>query len=375
MEIAIIGGGITGLTTALALDKVGIRSTVYEQAEHINEIGAGIWLQPNAVKILRWLGVFEDIQKEGVPLRKMEITSSGLVPFKKLKAEIVSDERGNQTIAIHRGKLQQVLHGEVARRGGIELGMEYQSHTMVDGKPLMQFQSKKVNADVVIGADGIRSKVRDSIGFASEYRHSHQICCRGIARINLPSHLKNEGKEMWGSKRRFGFSQIARDKVYFFAVMNKEICPNKPNVETLAQFFRDFDSIVPEIIHATDQLHTSELTDLKRLKKWHNDYTCLLGDAAHATTPNMGQGACQGIEDAYFLSQALSTNQIPSTAAFGQFESGRRKKVDYVVNTSWQFGKMAHSAWGQTLLKGILRLTPERTLSKQMDKVFAVQGL
>lgn len=87
MKIGIIGGGITGLTTALALQKLGISSVVYEQAVDLNEVGARIWLQPNAVKILDWLGIKDVIKKQGNELNKMGITNPQLIPIKKIKSK------------------------------------------------------------------------------------------------------------------------------------------------------------------------------------------------------------------------------------------------------------------------------------------------
>ena len=109
MKIGIIGGGISGLTTALALHKLGIQSVVYEQANELNEVGAGIWLQPNAIKVLDWLGIKDKIKALGIELNRMEITNTQLVPFKKIKNDIVQDEAGNKTIAIHRARLQKLL--------------------------------------------------------------------------------------------------------------------------------------------------------------------------------------------------------------------------------------------------------------------------
>ena len=373
MEIAIIGGGITGLTTALSLKKVGLNCTVYEKATELNEIGAGIWLQPNAMQILKWLGLEKEIQGNGCMLNKMEITNSALSPFKKIDATAVSDNQGNQTIAIHRGKLQQILYQAYNKVGKVELGSDYSSHTTVEDKVHIEFENKTAQADLLLGADGIHSKVRHVMALPSIYRSTNQICCRGIAQYQLPEYLINEGKEMWGKKMRFGFSQIAEKSVYFFAVLNKEICPLEMNIETLAASFRDFNPIVTELIKATSHLHTTELVDLKRLNTWHTNLTCLIGDAAHATTPNMGQGACQGIEDAYYISHILKNQTSSIEEAFRHFENIRRKKVDYVVNNSWMFGKMAHQKTGQFLLRSIMKLTPEKIISEQMNKLYNVE--
>lgn len=87
MKIGIIGGGISGLTTALTLHKMGLQSVVYEQANELNEVGAGIWIQPNAIKVIDWLGVKEKIMEQGIELNRMEITNTQLIPIKKNKDE------------------------------------------------------------------------------------------------------------------------------------------------------------------------------------------------------------------------------------------------------------------------------------------------
>ncbi|MEQ9299027.1 MAG: hypothetical protein RIF33_10705 [Cyclobacteriaceae bacterium] len=86
----------------------------------------------------------------------------------------------------------------------------------------------------------------------------------------------------------------------------------------------------------------------------------------------MGQGACQGIEDAYYISKYLSQSLPNAEEAFQEFQQQRRKKVDYIVNTSWQFGKMAHSTMGQPLMKLMLKMTPESVLNSQMNKSYAI---
>ena len=111
---------------------------------------------------------------------------------------------------------------------------------------------------------------------------------------------------------------------------------------------------------------------LKRLEKWHDHNICLLGDAAHATTPNMGQGAGQGIEDAYVLAQLFSQYKT-TDKLFDKFEKLRREKVDYVVNNSWRFGKMAHNSAGRVILKTMMKLTPESVINRQLQKLYEIE--
>jgi 2-polyprenyl-6-methoxyphenol hydroxylase-like FAD-dependent oxidoreductase len=377
MKIGIIGGGITGLTTALALHKLGVQTIVYEQANELNEIGAGIWLQPNAIKVLNKLGLKDEIKKQGIELNKMEITSPQLKPFKKIKSEVVQDEEGNRTIAIHRSRLQKILYNELIQSTEVILNNKYISHSFGPKGINLQFENSEAQVDILLGADGIDSLVRKALFPESSVRSSGQVCWRGVSKMNLPDLLKNLGKEAWGKQIRFGFSQIYKDEVYWFAAANEEhlkIANKIGQKEYLTEVFHNFSSVVTELIANTEQtmIHQTTLHDLKRLPFWHKNRVCLIGDAAHATTPNMGQGACQGIEDAYYISKGISDSLENPEKAFQQFQLKRRKKIDYIVNTSWQFGKMAHSTIGQQIMKLMFKMTPESVISSQMNKLYSI---
>ncbi len=369
-NISIIGGGITGLTTAIALGQKGIPCTVYEQASELKEVGAGIWLQPNAIRVLDILGLKPKIEANGSLIDKMEITNPQLIPHKELTSDMATDRYGNKTIGIHRAVLQEILFKKASETAKIHFGKVYQKHEQRDTHIEVMFQDETIETDILLGADGLHSKVRTTLFPEAETRSSQQMCWRGIVQFPLPSELKNKGKESWGKNLRFGFSEIDRnDMVYWFAVRKGE--QNDKSGAELANLFSDFNPIVSEIIKATKNIHFGALDDLKRLKKWHMGNVGLIGDAAHATTPNMGQGAGQGIEDALYLAHyyALTRNMEETYSAF---ENKRRKKVDYIVNNSWTFGNLAHNTWGQKILTTIMKLSPSSVLKKQMAKVYTV---
>lgn len=304
MKIGIIGGGITGLTAALALRKSGITSVVYEQAVELNEIGAGIWLQPNAIKVMDWLGLKGEIQEQGIELNKMEITNKQLIPIKKIKSEVVQDEDGNRTIAIHRARLQKILYNEVLKSNEVHLNKKYIHHSFSSDSIELQFEDGEDSVDILLGADGIDSSLRKALFPNSSLRNSGQVCWSGIAKMNLPDTLKSLGQEAWGKQIRFGFSQIAKEEVYWFAVANVAHLikvDGRDRKKYITKLFESFASIINELIANTEstKIHQAILHDLKRLPDWYQFKMCLIGDAAHATTPNMGQGACQGIEDAF----------------------------------------------------------------------------
>jgi 2-polyprenyl-6-methoxyphenol hydroxylase-like FAD-dependent oxidoreductase len=376
MKITIIGGGIAGLTTALALTKLGFDCKVFERAKQLNEVGAGIWMQPNALKVLDWLGLGDLVRDSGKLLNQVSITNAQLIPFKKTKQEVVQDEKGNKIVAIHRATLQKILF-EALPAGIVHLGCEFKSLEQNKDQVKISFGDREVKSDLLIGADGINSKVRDGIFSETSKRFSGQTCWRGISDISLPYEFQNAGIESWGKRIRFGFSQVTESQVYWFAVktapQNGTDDINTIKVE-LKNYFSDFSPLVLNIIENTksEKIIRNDILDLNRLEKWHKDKVVLVGDAAHATTPNMGQGAGQGIEDAYYLANILSKHsQIEQATSL--FESSRREKVDYVVNNSWRFGQMAHSYFGQIIMKTVMRLTPDKVMKHQMNKLYSIQ--
>ncbi|MCH8555763.1 MAG: FAD-dependent monooxygenase [Schleiferiaceae bacterium] len=376
MKITIIGGGIAGLTTALALKKIGFDCEVYERAKQLNEVGAGIWMQPNALKVLDWLELGALVRENGTTLNRVDITNDKLISFKKTSNEVVQDERRNKIVAIHRATLQRILL-DALPKNCVRLGSEFKSLEISENKVKVFVGDREILTDLLIGADGINSKVRDSIFSRTSKRFSGQTCWRGIADIHLPDEFQKTGIESWGKKIRFGFSQISENKVYWFAVMktSQNGTDDSTNITSkLKNSYKDFHPLVLNIINQTqaDKIIRSEISDLKRLDKWHKDRVVLVGDAAHATTPNMGQGAGQGIEDAYYLANFLAKNHR-FEKTLDSFESARREKVDYVVNNSWRFGKMAHSDLGQLIMKAIMKLTPDKVMKQQMSKLYAIQ--
>ncbi|SMG45792.1 2-polyprenyl-6-methoxyphenol hydroxylase [Marivirga sericea] len=377
MEIAIIGGGIAGLTAALALRKQGIKSVVYERAMQLNEIGAGIWLQPNALKVLDYLGVKDSILKDAVQLDRVDITNRQLNPFQSGNG-VVQDKKGNKIVSIHRGKLQKILV-EALPNDALKLGHDLRSFTQSAGKVDLHFESISLKADYVLAADGINSRIRQALFPLSSLRHSGQTCWRGISAIQVPEELRNLGREAWGNKVRFGFSQVSDDLVYWFAVAeaNAQVEVDRAIVKKeLNEKFKNFHPLVQQIISNTDaeKIIGGDILDLGRLDHWHMQNICLLGDAAHATTPNMGQGAGQGIEDAYVIAKLFSKLQ-PSEKIFEEFETLRRKKVDYVVNNSWRFGKMAHSSVGQFVMKLVMKMTPQFVVNKQLEQLYKLPNI
>lgn len=368
--INIIGAGIGGLTTALTLQQKGLKVNIFEGSSEIKPVGAGIIIANNAMQVFKKLGIQEKIEKAGNKISYMKITDNKLKNISVVDLKEYEKKYGVHNIAIHRGELQKILVNEI----GYENITLSKRLSKIEKNELFKltFEDKSsIDSKIVIGADGIKSVVRNQLFEKSTIRKANQICWRGICEYDLPKEYHNELNEAWGKGKRFGFVKISNTKIYWYALRN--IKKEKIEEENLFELFKEFHIDILNIISATrkDDIVVSEITDLKPINKWQNENVCLVGDSAHATTPNLGQGACQAIEDAYVLGK-LMQNGISIENTFKEYESLRRKKAHKIVKTSWALGKIAQiennfGIWFRNL---VLKNIPNSSNKKQMDMIF-----
>lgn len=372
MIIDIIGAGIGGITTAIALEQKGIKTRMFEQAEQIKPVGAGIILANNAMQVYEKLGLRKEIEKNGNPISSMNITKPNLNPLSKIDLTYFEQKHKTKNIAIHRGTLQQIL---IDKLKSTEINLNHKLTSIVENTNgyFLKFQNgEQIQSSTVLGADGLNSIVRQNIFPNNSIRNANQICWRGITECELPIKFRNELNEAWGKAERFGFVQIAENKIYWYALKSFKKNANEFSINNIEQYFGDYNSVIKDIIKSTKKEHinTAEISDLKPTSIWFKENVCLIGDSAHATTPNMGQGACQAIEDAFVLSEYL--NKYGITKAFSEYQKLRLPKAHQVVKTSWLVGKMAHLK--NPILIGLrnqmLRLTPSSVNRKQNEQIF-----
>lgn len=377
MTIDIIGAGIGGLTTAIALEQKGFKTRVFERAEKIKPVGAGIILANNAMQIYEKLGLKKIIEKNGNSISSMNITKANLSVISKIDLSYFEKIYNVKNIAIHRGTLQQIL---IDKLKSTEIHLSHQLNNVnVNGhRCSLTFGNGKLHqSSILLGADGLNSMVRQNLFPNTKIRNANQICWRGITNFDLPFEYKSELNEAWGKTTRFGFVQIARNKVYWYALKSFKNNKNEFSLTSIEEYFGNYNTVIKNIITSTkkEQINIAEISDLKPINTWYKENVCLIGDAAHATTPNIGQGACQAIEDAYILSECL--NKYKTNKAFEKFQKLRISKAHQVVKTSWFVGKIAHLS-NPLLIKirnQIIRMIPSSINRKQSEQIFQLASL
>lgn len=374
MTLDIAGAGIGGLTTAIALKQKGFKVRLFEQAEEIKPVGAGIILASNAMQIFKKLNLKEAIEQHGNPISSMNLTKPSLKVLSKVDLSHFEKKYRVKNIAIHRGKLQQLLLSELNPEE-IHLGHQLNKvDASNNGYNLTFDNGRQVQSSLLIGADGLNSIVRKSLFPSATIRNAKQVCWRGVTDCKLPEEYAHELNEAWGKNGRFGFVQIAPDTVYWYALKSFKNDESEFDISALSSYFSNFHPMVERIIANTPktQINTAIISDLKPTNVWFQENVCLLGDAAHAATPNMGQGACQAIEDAYALTECLS--KYETNEAFHHYQKIRMSKAHRVVNASWKIGKLAHIS--NPLLVGLrdqlMRITPSSLGEKQTEQLFQI---
>lgn len=379
-SISIIGGGIGGLMTALCFDKLEIDYKLYERASELKEVGAGIWLSPNALQVIEWISteLLKEIQNTGNSLERILVADHNLKPICDSNQQFVKDTFGYTTIAIHRGKLQQILYS-FASKEHIVLGKSFEHYSINDDDSYtVEFlDDTTIKTKALLGTDGINSSVRKQLFPNSELRYSGQTCWRGVADYEIDSELASVGFTLWDKKVQFGISKIAEGKTYWFAVKLSK--PNKQdNRETLKfellDMFLEFHPVVNKLIQNTtvDNIIRGDLKDLKPLSNWSKHNICLIGDAAHSMTPDLGQGGAQAIEDAYYLSNFIKS-ETGFERAFLKFYDCRKRKVLKLVKQSRNTSKIAITNRPLEIIRNfILKNTPQKFMEKQMLDLYTI---
>ena len=342
-EFAIIGGGIAGLSAANALQQTGITALVFEAAPAFAPVGAGLTLAANAIQALDRLHLSAAVMEKGAQVHQLRICSGRGKVLSKVNMLPHDSQYPLQMIAIHRAQLHDILLSGINTDAAITGKRTVACTHTTAGYQISFADGSGCLAQAVIVADGIHSPIRSQLLPGVKPRYAGYTCWRGIA---TNSGIRLDGAtETWGAGCRFGMVPVNDTDIYWYACIN-----TTPGNKTLQQFsitdiadrFSRFHDPVVQVILATAPGHMvwGDICDLAPLKRFAFDQLVLIGDAAHATTPNLGQGACMAIEDAVILADELKRNSNVAHA-FRSFEQRRIQRTTHIVNESWRMGRIA----------------------------------
>lgn len=339
MKALVIGAGIGGLATALALRKVGCDTEIYEKAPELRPVGAGLTLWSNGVRALRELGREEAAVKAGCGIRIYGTRNAQGRTLSQVNAQDVSKRAGAPSICIHRGDLQQVLlDGQTVHCGaeltGLQQDPEGVTATFADGRT--------ARGDFLVGADGLHSRTRELLRGRLPLRYAGYTSWRMVVRPeNFPLEV-DHGLLILGPGSEVGIMAVGQGRVYSFATRPAPPGEKLPSSkEALLQRFGRYAEPVPTLIACVreeDIIHT-DIYDRPPADLWGGGRVTLVGDSIHPTTPNLGQGACQALESAVWLAYAVKTSARLEDG-LRAYERARRARTAMVTNRSWSTGKL-----------------------------------
>jgi len=368
-KVIVIGGGIGGLAFALALYRAGIAVEVYERAPELKEVGAGLGVWANAVRVLNRLGAGERVRELGNAIEFAELCNDKGQTLSSMNNKQVVSDNSPSLYIMRRSDLLNLIYEQLPSdivKTGHECARVEENEK---GVTAHFANGTKTEGTILVGADGINSIVRKTLWNDGKPRYSGQTCFRGLANFKLKD--TDTLREIQGTGKRAGVCPLKNENVYWFTVVNAPEGKIIPFEERQSFLLKEFDSWlyqVPEIIAATESenIYQNDLVDRIPIKQWNKGRMTLLGDAAHPTTPNLGQGARAAIGDAMVLTRMLLQHKTHKEA-FNAYEKERLARTTRIVNLSWNFGRMAgwENSFAVTLHELMARATPTFLMEKE----------
>ncbi|WP_283136473.1 FAD-dependent monooxygenase [Rhizohabitans arisaemae] len=364
MKVIIVGGGIGGLAAAVAFHRRGWQVEVLERAPEFTEVGAALSIQPNGLRALDVLGLGDVLRAAGPADPPPGIRSrSG----RWLIRNDVDDlrRRFGLWVTVHRADVIELLRAAVpaeALRPGVDV-------REVRPEGTVRHSDGTSTADLVVGADGLRSVTRRSVWpQAPEPRYVGYTTWRLIAPVQPVDGIV----ETWGSGERFGYLPMADGRVYCYMFASAP-AGSRGGLDDLRMRFARWHEPIPTLLSSAhhDAVLQHDSYELPNLRGYVSGRVAILGDAAHAMAPNLGQGACQALEDAVTLADAVDRLGVP--AGLAAYDRARRPRTQQVVRLSRQVGAPAH--WRSTALATLrdaaLPLVPGSLVGRSIGSVYA----
>ncbi|MBT2691661.1 FAD-dependent monooxygenase [Bacillus sp. ISL-55] len=382
LDTAIIGAGIGGISAAIALQQHGQKVSVFERASELKEMGAGIVLSANAIKTLEKLGVADQVRQAGSPVKKAEIRSPDGQLLVNMPVHKQAERYGTYSYLIYRPDLQRIL-SEKLEPNTMVLNRKFLRLEQDGDKTTSFFEGgESIESELLIGADGVHSQVRENIVEKSRMRYSGFSAFRGISHYEdprFPAELGG-GFEVWGEGKRFGFSHIGKGRVFWFVAVNAPqgtFLSGENKKHIALQHFKGWWGPIEDVIGTTSEenILVHEIFDRKPLKRWHKGRVTLLGDAAHPMLPNLGQGGAQAMEDALILSRCLKQFPQDLESALSRYEQERVPRVTKIVQGSRMMARMMQleNPAAMKVRNQFLRIVPDELKIKRLDWILGYE--
>jgi 2-polyprenyl-6-methoxyphenol hydroxylase-like FAD-dependent oxidoreductase len=356
-NVLIIGGGVAGPALALFLQRAGIEVSVYEAGEKADDqAGSFLNVASNGMRVLETLGLDGAVAQEGIACPQLMMWNGQ----GKLLGEVpngLQPGEGPTSVTIKRGTLHKILHDEVIRQGiSVEFGKKLQDVKV--GKPdgtqavrAIFRDGSYAEGDLLIGCDGIHARTRQIINPQAPLpSYTGLVSCGGYARLpvaDLPNVPRSTQHLIFGKHAFFGYLIREDGEIYWFENLGYSGAPRRSELEAISDeewkakllaMHQEDQPVIQAMIRATtSEIATYPIYDIPTQPIWHKGPICLIGDAAHATSPSAGQGASLALEDAIVLARCL--RDLPGThTAFHTFEQLRRERAEKIVKFSRERG-------------------------------------
>ena len=367
MRIAIVGGGIGGLTTALALKEFGFEAEVYEQAPVLLDVGAAIAVWPNALRVLERLGVADTIHEHAGEMDQ--------ICWLDQHGFLINRVSIPKSVALHRADLQSTLLHALPP-SWIKLDYSFVAYEVQKQKVIARFTNgEEIEADFLIGADGIHSDVRSQLLGDGAPTYRGYTVWRGIASAAPASVSSNTAIEIHGRGQRFGIGPVGHGRVGWWATANAttEQHSSSDTHRELLRLFKGWYKPAVRLIEATPSNHilSTPAFDREANSTWGDKRVTLLGDAIHPTTPNLGQGGCLAIEDAFVLARCFEKYGA-TEEALRKYEGCRQYRTAAITKYSRFYGTVGQwkNPVAQAFRKSVFSLAPESILQRLVQTVF-----
>lgn len=374
-NIGIVGGGIGGIAAAVALNQAGIDVVVYERTSELREAGAGMMLWPNATRVLREMALIEEVSAQSGPNTHFLVkTSRG-----RILMNIALGKFDVPALCMRRSDLLRVLLDALPTEC-IRLGHDLQDLEQAKGKVHLRFANGfAAEHDAVVGADGIRSRVRSKLFGAHDPVYRGYTVWRGVADYDGDEILSGCNSESWGVGKRFGILNTGHGRFTWYATSNMP--PHHVDADCgrkceLREMFREWHDPITDLIDATEEsaILKNGACDFAPLPSWGRGMVTLLGDAVHPCTPNLGQGGCMALEDALVLAKCVNREPCLRTA-LRQYELMRYQRTRRIQQRSRLMGRIGQ--WQSPLFvsgrRFVTSLLPPRLIEHNLRRVYAYQ--